>query len=260
MQALDILLVQAKLRWRDPQANRDHLASLVDDHAGKADLVVFPETFTTGFLGDQGARAEGMDGDTVRWMRELAADTGAAVCGSLAIDDGGQRRNRFLFVTPGGEAHHYDKRHLFAHGGEDQRYAAGDRRVVIDWRGWRICLQVCYDLRFPAWCRNRDDYDLLLFTANWPERRIDAWDTLLRARAIENQCYTAAVNRVGEDGKGIRYPGHSAVYGPLGETVAFLDDGERCQSATIDPDHLNHIRSALPFLPDRDEFEMKIKG
>jgi len=256
LQDLDVTLVQATLRWREPAENRAHLQRLVLEADTAADLVVLPETFTTGFLGDAGTEAERMDGETVAWMRDLARASRAAVCGSLVVDDGGVRYNRFVFVPPEGPLRHYDKRHLFAHGGEDDRFAAGKERVVFEWRGWRICPQVCYDLRFPAWCRNRGDYDLQLFVANWPDRRIRAWDVLLQARAIENQACVVGVNRVGADGNGKLYPGHSAAYDALGEALVAMGEAEGCATVRLDAGRLAEVRDRLPFLADADAFEL----
>ncbi len=246
MSRLNVALVQSRLRWREPAENRSHLAGLMDA-AGTADLYVLPETFTTGFLGDSRDDDEGMDGETVQWMRAEAATRGGAICGSAVISDAAGRRNRFLFVTPEGAVHHYDKRHLFSYAGEDRRYVAGDQRVLFDHAGWRICPQICYDLRFPVWCRSRDDYDLLIFVANWPSPRVSAWDALLRARAIENQCYVVAVNRVGEDGKGAAYPGHSAVYDPLGEVLVEPWGEESVRSVAIDLERVRTVRADFPF-------------
>lgn len=251
---LRIALAQARLHWRSPDDNRAHLHELVESGSGPVDLFILPETFTTGFLGDQGD-AERMDGPTVAWMRALAKKHGATVTGSAVIEETG-RFNRLLWVTPDGSVDHYDKKHLFAHGGEDQRYDAGTARKVFHWRGWRICPQICYDIRFPVWCRNRDDYDLLLVVANWPAPRIAAWRSLLQARAIENQCYVAAVNRVGEDGNGKRYPGNSVVFDPLGEVVLELGAEETVGAAGIDREYLRRCRRELPFQRDADGFEL----
>ncbi|MGA9573209.1 MAG: nitrilase-related carbon-nitrogen hydrolase, partial [Lysobacterales bacterium] len=168
---LNCLLVQSQLFWADADANRRQLEAIVRDSGSGCDLVVFPETFTSGFLGDAEAEPETMEGATVAWMKSLAAEFGCVLCGSVAIATGEGRVNRFLWVQPDGGLHYYDKRHLFSFGGEDKRYVAGKERKVFAYSGWRICAQVCYDLRFPAWCRNRDDYDLLIFVANWPEPR-----------------------------------------------------------------------------------------
>ena len=255
MTILKSLLVQAQLRWKDPQRNRAHLERLVSSAAGDLDLAVLPETFTTGFLGDADLPEEGMDGPTVKWMKTLAAERGCALAGSAVITEEGQRYNRLLFVTPSGEVFHYDKRHLFAFGGENRRYAAGRERVTIDYRGWRINLQICYDLRFPAWCSNRDDYDLMLLVANWPTKRVHHWNLLLEARAIENQSWVIGVNRVGADGNGMQYPGSSVVHDPLGERIGGLGDGEEAKRVDLDLAAVARIRSQFPFQADADRFE-----
>jgi len=252
---LKLMLVQATLAWRDPADNRGHLESLVRAALADEDVIVFPETFTTGFLGESPDTDEGMDGETLSWMRGLAAETGRVFCGSAVIQDQG-RRNRFLWVEPGGSVRIYDKRHLFSYAGEDQRYVPGDRRVVIEYGGWRICPQICYDLRFPVWCRSQDDYDLLLLVANWPGARIEAWSTLLRARAIENQAYAVAVNRVGKDGKGFAYPGKSVAHDPLGTTLLELGDREACATVGLDLQAVRSTREELPFHREADRFEI----
>ena len=257
MTTLNTLLVQAQLGWKDPERNRAHLEQLVNAAPGDIDLAVLPETFTTGFLGDADLPEEGMNGPTVNWMKQLAAARDCALAGSAVITEQGKRFNRFLFVTPSGEVRFYDKRHLFAFGGENQRYAAGRKRVIIEFRGWRINLQVCYDLRFPAWCRNRDDYDLMLLVANWPKKRVGHWASLLHARAIENQAWVIGVNRVGQDGNGFRYPGRSVVHDPLGECVADLGSEEAVRQVPLDLSAVEHIRSEFPFQADADEFELR---
>lgn len=256
MTTLRTLLVQATLGWKDPERNRGHLEGLLASAEGPFDLAVLPETFTTGFLGDSDLPEEGMDGPTVAWMRALAARRGCALAGSAVIVEDGRRYNRLLFVTPDGAVRHYDKRHLFSYGGEDRRYTPGKHRVNVDFRGWRINLQICYDLRFPAWCRYRGDYDLMLLVANWPSKRAAHWSTLLEARAIENQCWAIGVNRVGEDGNGFQYPGRSVVHGPLGERAADLGDSETCRLVELDLDAVGRIRSEFPFQADADEFRL----
>jgi len=253
---LRCLLVQCQLFWADAEANRRQLETIVRDRASSCDLVVFPETFTSGFLGDVAAEPETMEGDTIEWMRSLAAEFDCVLCGSVAIATEQGRVNRFLWVQPGGELQFYDKRHLFSYGGEDRRYIAGRERKVFHYRGWRICPQVCYDLRFPTWCRSRDDYDLLLFVANWPQPRTPAWSALLRARAIENQCYVIGVNRSGKDPRGLEYAGASAVYDPLGDTVLDLGAEEAIETTSIELDKVIEIRSQLPFQQDADDFEL----
>lgn len=254
-ESLNITLVQPHLRWREPEENRLHLEAAIRSEPG-SDLYVLPETFTTGFLGETRETDEDMDGATVAWMRSLAEELDAGVTGSAVIADADGRRNRFLFAHPDGRVDHYDKRHLFSFAGEDRRYLAGNERVVFSFRGWRICPQICYDLRFPVWCRVRDDYDLLLFVANWPARRVDAWDLLLRARAIENQCCVVAVNRVGKDGNGLEYPGHSAVYDPFGAAVVAPEGGERVVTASLERSDVQQARNDFPFAREADDFKI----
>lgn len=263
MSILRILMVQPRLCWQDAAENRRQLEMQIDEALGggrgeNVGLIVVPETFTTGFLGDHDRRAESMDGETVQWMRELATRYGAAMTGSVVIEEQGLRFNRMLVVTREGVLGYYDKRHLFGYGGEDQRYAAGNRRVIIAHEGWRICLQICYDLRFPVWCRNRDDYDLLLFVANWPGRRVAAWNTLLRARAMENQAYVIGINRVGRDGNDLEYPGQSAAYDPLGEPLVELGKEVAARIVELDLEALRRVRAALPFLADADSFHLEL--
>jgi omega-amidase len=256
LDSLRCLLVQTQLFWADADANRRQLEAIARERGSGCDLLIFPETFTSGFLGDVEAAPETMEGTTLEWMRTLAAELGCVLCGSVAIATEQGRVNRLLWVQPDGELQYYDKRHLFSFGGEDKRYVAGRERKVFHYRGWRICPQICYDLRFPAWCRNRDDYDVLLFVANWPEPRTPAWTALLRARAIENQCYVIGVNRSGRDPRGLEYIGASAVYDPLGETVLDLGAAECSKSTTIEQDKVRGIRSRLPFQQDADDFRL----
>ncbi len=251
---LRTLLVQARLNWKNPAENREHLENQLAQCEHAFDLAVFPETFTTGFLGDPDLPSEGMDGPTVDWMRRQSRLYDSALAGSAVITAGGKRFNRLLFATPDGEVKHYDKRHLFGFGGETERYAAGDLRVTWEFRQWRICPQVCYDLRFPVWCRNRNDYDLLLFVANWPRGRIQHWTALLQARAIENQAWVIGVNRVGEDGKGVCYPGRSQVYDPLGGLIADLAEKEEARLIALDRSEVARVRETFPFQNDSDPF------
>jgi omega-amidase len=256
MNNMRALLVQAQLGWKDPARNREHLQAMVARIKGGFDLAVLPETFTTGFLGDADLPAEDMQGVTVKWMQEMSARHECAVAGSAVIEIDGQRYNRLLFVTPGGDVSHYDKRHLFAFGGENQRYAAGSDRVIVEYRGWRINLQICYDLRFPAWCRNRDDYDLMLLVANWPSRRVIHWSSLLEARAIENQAWVIGVNRVGEDGNGFQYPGRSVVHDPAGVCVVDLGGEEVGKVVELDLAMVGKLRGDFPFQADADCFNI----
>jgi predicted amidohydrolase len=205
MQPLKVSLVQGATRWHDPAGNREYYGSLIAPLAGQTDLVVLPETFTSGFSNEAIHNAETMDGAAVAWLRERARELDAAVTGSVQLRVGEGVHNRLLFATPDGEVRHYDKRHLFRYADEHKRYAAGRERLIVEWKGWKICPLVCYDLRFPVFSRNGHDtqrgfdYDLVLFVANWPAARAHAWRTLLRARAIENLSYCLGFNRVGID-------------------------------------------------------------
>jgi len=256
LKSLKCLLIQSGLFWADAQANLHKLESIVRKHGADCDIAIFPETFTSGFLGDTPENLESMDGPTLAWMKKLSSELECVLCGSVAIAAENGTVNRLFWVQPDGVAQYYDKRHLFAFGGENERYTAGTQRKIFDYRGWRICPQICYDLRFPAWCRNHDDYDALLFVANWPEPRTPAWTTLLRARAIENQCYVLAVNRSGSDPRGLEYAGASAVYDPLGETLLDLGAKECSGTVTLDLERVAQNRSELPFQQDADRFKL----
>lgn len=260
MSTLNISLVQADLVWQQPGKNREHLQGLLESIAGPTDLVVLPEMFSTGFTMEAADWAEPMDGPTVGWMQARAAQLDAALCGSLIIAEGGHFVNRFLVVEPGGRIHHYDKRHLFTMAGEDRSFTPGQRRVVLNYRGWRICPLVCYDLRFPVWSRNDSDYDLLLYVANWPSRRRHHWTLLSRARAVENQCYVAAVNRVGTDAKGLDYLGDSTLVDFSGDVLWSCEGQEQVYTGQLDRDALQAYRQRFPFLADRDRFEVDSGG
>jgi omega-amidase len=259
-QTLEVGLLQADLAWQDPETNRRRLAAMMDSQPG-CDLYVLPETFTTGFLGDEGLEAETMDGPSVAWMREQAQSRQAAVAGSLVIaDEEGRRFNRLVFMPPAALPVVYDKVHRFTYGGEDQRYTAGKGPVVAEWRGWRIDLQICYDLRFPVWCRNDRDFDVQLFVANWPAPRADHWRSLLKARAIENQAYVIGLNCCGRGGNDLEYRGDSVVRGPDGSRLLELGCAEGCGRTSIDRERLRELRQRLPFLADRDEFSLVERG
>lgn len=262
LQDLRVALVQGDTRWHDPEANRAYYGGLITPLRGQADLVVLPETFTSGFSNDAIARAEGMDGPTVAWLRQQAAALGAAIAGSVQIRTDAGVFNRLLFATPDGALAHYDKRHLFTFAREHERYSPGRERVVVEWKGWRILLQVCYDLRFPVFSRNRfdpahaglADYDLALYVANWPSARAHAWNTLLRARAIENLCYVVGVNRVGTDGNGLHYRGDSAAIDVLGQPLLACADTPGVAVATLSAADLLAHRQRFPALQDADRF------
>ena len=254
MSTLNVTLVQADLFWHDAVRNREHFTAVIEDLKEPTDLIVLPEMFTTGFSMDAPNLAETMDGDSVRWMREMAAGSNASVCGSLIIAENQQFYNRFICAPPTGDLLCYDKRHLFRLADEQDHYAPGGELITFDLNGWRICPMVCYDLRFPVWSRNRDNYDLLLYVANWPDRRHHAWETLLRARAIENLSYVAGVNRTGCDGNSIPYIGGSSIIDYLGADLAILGDREGTASAGLDREKLTAFRERFAFNKDADDF------
>jgi len=266
MNDLRVSLVQGATRWHDPAGNRDYYAHLIAPLRGITDVILLPETFTSGFSNAAIAQAETMDGATVQWLRTQAQQLNAAICGSVQLrvadnDGTDQVFNRLLWVTPDGTVKHYDKRHLFRYAGEHERYAAGRERLIVNYHGWRICPLVCYDLRFPVFSRNRFDhqrgqldYDLLLYLANWPNARVHAWNTLLRARAIENLCYVAGLNRVGEDGNGLQYSGESAVIDFLGHALSDCGNDERVVTSTLRADALAAHRAQFPAMLDADGF------
>lgn len=264
MQTLNVSLIQGATRWHDAPANRDYYGSLVRRVGGQSDLIVLPETFLSGFSNDTRASAESMDGEGVAWMRALAAEVDAVVTGSLAIREGDKVYNRLIWARPDGTFAQYDKRHLFRMAGEHTRYGGGSERLIVELKGWRIFPQVCYDLRFPVWLRNRRlasavggmDYDLSLFVANWPAPRRQPWRTLLRARAIENLAYVIGVNRVGTDGNDLPYAGDSAVIDPVGEPLVELGTQEQLVTVSIEPAPLLAHRERFPAWMDADDFTL----
>ena len=257
MSALNIAVVQTKLVWENPIENRAQLLKKINSTTQEVDVFVLPEMFTTGFSMTPDNIAEEMSGETVKWMLDLAKEKNAAIAGSVIIFENNKYYNRFLFVEPSGKINTYNKRHLFTLAGEEKVYSAGDEKIIIDYKGWKICPLVCYDLRFPVWARNVENYDILMYVANWPKRRIEAWDALLKARSIENMSYVVGVNRVGLDANKFEYNGHSAVYNCLGEGISNIEEGK--ESVTIvklDKEHLQKVRSKLNFLNDKDSFEI----
>jgi omega-amidase len=254
---LKVVLIQAPLIWENPEANRNYFSSKIKEVGNSTDMIVLPEMFTTGFTMNAKPLAETMDGETVNWMKNLAEKSGAAITGSIIVTESGKFYNRLLFVTPQGEIFHYDKKHLFTLANEQDNYSPGTKKLIVDYKGWKICPLICYDLRFPVWARNVENYDVLIYVANWPEIRTKAWDVLLQARAIENMAYCVGLNRVGKDGKGFDYIGHSAVYDGLGEIITSLNfENESLVYATLKKSHLEKIRNKLKFLEDKDAFEM----
>ena len=257
MSPLAVRLLQSPTRWHDAAGNRAHFQDLLaaPGELPSADVYVLPEMFTTGFTMDSVNQAETMDGPTVAWMSQQAVALGAAVTGSLIIRDDGYF-NRLIWATPDGQIRHYDKRHLFRMAGEHKSFSPGSERVIVSYKGWRLCLSVCYDLRFPVWLRNQDDYDALLCVANWPAARALAWQTLVRARAIENQAYCVAVNIVGVDGTGLAHGGGSAIYAPDGATMVEAGEGPAIVQGTMDSDVLTGLRQAFPVKLDADTFTL----
>jgi len=253
---LRVTLVQTELAWQDPAANRQRLAAHLHGLISHTDLVALPEMFSTGFSMDAAALAEDMAGPTIGWMREEAAALGCVITGSLIIREQGRCYNRLVWARPDGTLQHYDKRHLFRIAGEQDHYVAGGRRLVVELKGWRVCPMICYDLRFPVWSRNRDDYDLLLYVANWPQRRAHAWSTLLKARAIENLSYVVGVNRIGRDGNGAAYAGDSVALDFLGRTLSSEGGGDRVETAVLDLESLHAYRRSFPVHLDADRFEL----
>lgn len=262
MNDLRVSLIQGATRWHDPTGNRDYYGELIAPLHGTTDLVLLPETFTSGFSNDAIDKAETMDGPTVAWILEQAKRLDAVVTGSVQLRTDAGVFNRLLWATPDGALKHYDKRHLFRYAKEHERYAAGRDRLVVEWRGWRINPQICYDLRFPVFARNRYDverkgefdFDLQLYVANWPSARAYAWKTLLRARAIENLCYVAGLNRVGTDGNGLHYSGDSAVLDFLGQPVSECTDEEVVVTTTLLAGELAAHRERFPAMLDSDAF------
>jgi predicted amidohydrolase len=254
---MKIALIQIPLVWEDPKLNRAYIEHKINTLESDTDLVVLPEMFTTGFTMQPERVAETMQGETVVWMQSLAKAKNCAITGSLVIIEEGNYYNRLLFVFPSGEIHYYNKRHLFTLAGEDKSYTKGTQKLIIEYRGWKICPLICYDLRFPVFARNVEQYDLLLYVANWPTIRIQAWDTLLKARAVENMSYTIGVNRVGKDEKDYDYSGHSQVVDFLGNYAIAPQETEGIFYAQLNKEALLKTRTKLGFLNDQDTFDWK---
>ncbi len=254
---LTVSLLQTATRWHDAAGNRRLFDELLQRVPEATQLVVLPEMFSTGFTMDSAAVAEDMQGDTLAWLAERARQYNKTLCGSMVIKAQGHYFNRFVSVDADGVLNHYDKRHRFRMAGEHQHYSAGGEKLVFEVAGWRVCPLICYDLRFPVWFRNREEYDLLLCVANWPAARQQAWNTLLRARAIENQVYAAGVNIVGVDGNGVEYRGGSALYAPDGAVLAEEYDDAKIITHRLDWATLCEMREHFPVWQDADEFELR---
>lgn len=251
---MKVTILQNDIYWSDISANTQHVDEIMDK-ADKADLYVLPEMFSTGFCTHPEGIAD-KNGNTLAWMRKKAAEKDAAIAGSIAVEEDGKFYNRFHFVYPDGKVLCYNKKHLFTYGGEDKRFTPGNERVIAEYKGVRILLQICYDLRFPVFSRNRNDYDVAIYVASWPTPRVEAWKALLKARAIENQCYVLAVNRVGSD-PFCQYCGGSAVIDPYGKIVSACEDGKECIAvADIDMKELLAFREKFPVLEDADSFKL----
>jgi len=252
---LHVVGIQADLIWEDPAENIKFFEDKIKNLSANTDLVVLPEMFTTGFTMQPKNVAESMNGLSITWMKKIAKEYDVAITGSLVIEDGNQFYNRLVFIQPSGKIEVYDKRHSFTLAGEHEVYSSGTNRIIIDFKGWKICPLICYDLRFPVWARNTENYDILIYMANWPVTRIKAWRTLLKARAIENMSYTIGVNRTGLDANNYQYSGSSLIVDYLGETLSNLAENEvGIISAVLKKDHQNKIRNKLGFLKDKDSF------
>ncbi len=266
MSSLTITLIQPNLVWENKKANLDMLAQKIESIQEKTEVVILPEMFSTGFSMQPKLLAETMTGETIEWMKKIASSKKIIFTGSVIIEEDGKYFNRLVWMLPNGEYGVYDKRHLFAYADEHNHYSAGNKRLIAQVKGWKINLQVCYDLRFPVWARQSPppggeagrelEYDLLVYVANWPERRITAWKTLLQARAIENQCYVVGVNRVGDDGNNIHYSGESMIIDPLGKILYHKANEEDVFTYTLQKEKLDEVREKFPFWRDADSFDI----
>ena len=256
---LKVAIVQTALVWENPEENRRLLSHKIAAISADVDLVVLPEMFTSGFTMNPAEVAETMEGNTIVWLKKQAKVKQAVIMGSLVISENGKFYNRMVCVEPSGTITTYNKRHTFTLAGEHKVYTAGTEKVTFSYKGWKICPLVCYDLRFPVWARNVEDYDLIIYVANWPKIRIGAWDVLLKARAIENMAYCIGVNRVGLDGNNFEYSGHSAAYDVLGNRLdTILENQDVVEMVSLDKAAIKKYREKLNFLNDRDNFTLEI--
>lgn len=256
-ETLKTVLIQSDLSWEDPCANRTNFSGKIQSISGEFDLIVLPEMFTTGFSMNASMLAEPTNGETLKWMIEIAAHYDTAITGSVIISENNLFYNRLFFVYPNGSYNYYDKRHTFTLAKEHETYENGTKKLIINYKGFKICPLICYDLRFPVWSRNTEGYDILLYVANWPARRISAWDALLKARAIENMSYCLGVNRIGRDGNQHEYIGHTAAYDVLGEQISTRNfEEEFVETIHIEKEHIETNRKRLQFLNDRDKFNL----
>ena len=254
---LSITLIQTNIFWKDISKNINQISKRLEGINSKVDIILLPEMFSTGFTMNPENVYEKMDGKTISWMKDMALKYNSAIGGSIVIKERSKFYNRFLFVKPSGKVEFYDKRHTFTYVGEDKKYFSGKNKGIIKYNGWKICLRVCYDLRFPVWSRNNENYDLLIYVANWPSPRINAWDRLLCARAIENCCYSVGVNCIGEDPNNNKYPGHSSAYDYYGNLISDkLSNNSENINISIDLQSLLKYRKKFGFLKDQDSFEL----
>lgn len=254
---MKVALIQSSLFWENPKANRNYFEEKINAINEKVDLIVLPEMFSAGFTMNPEIVFEKMEGETIQWLQTLAKAKNSAITGSLVIKENGNFYNRLVFIFPSGEIQFYDKRHLFTLAGEDKVYTSGSEKVIVEYLGWKICPLICYDLRFPVFARNTKDYDLLIYVANWPKTRINAWDILLKARSVENLCYTIGVNRVGFDNNNFEFDGHSQAVDFLGNYILEPQENEGIFIVELNKEKLFETRSKLGFLNDRDTFELK---
>ena len=276
MSSLTITIIQTDLHWEDKKANLQMLSEKIESIQEKTEVVILPEMFTTGFsmkpelLSEKMSAYSGTDGDgeTIQWMKKMASSKKIILTGSIIIEEGGNYFNRLIWMLPNGEYGYYDKRHLFAFANEDKHYTAGNKKLIASVKGWKINLLICYDLRFPVWARQsplsygegdevQSEYDVAIFVANWPEKRSNAWKTLLQARAIENQCYVIGANRVGDDGNKIHYVGDSMIVDPMGEILYQKTNAEDIFTFTLTKEKLHEVRSKFPFWKDADGFKIQ---
>ena len=253
---MKVALIQAPLVWENPKSNRDYFEEKIKSVSDEIDLVILPEMFSTGFTMNPWEIWETMDGETISLLKNLAKAKNFAITGSLIIKENDKFYNRLVFVFPSGEIKKYDKRHLFSLAGEEKIYTAGEDKLIVDYLGWKICPLICYDLRFPVFARNVEDYDLQIYVANWPEVRIHAWDILLKARAVENMAYTVGVNRIGKDGNDYAHNGHSQVVDFLGNYTIEPQESEGIFVAELDKNQMLEARENFSFLNDRDTFSL----
>ena len=253
---MKIALIQTSLSWENPIENRSHLSQKINGFLEDVDLIVLPEMFTSGFTMDPKVVAETMEGETVSWLQHMAKAKNCAITGSLIIKENDNYFNRLVFVFPNGAIQTYDKRHLFTLAGEDKVYTAGTEKLIVEYKGFKLCLLICYDLRFPVFSRNVEEYHVLIFVANWPKPRVNAWDILLKARAVENMSYTIGVNRIGKDNNNHEYVGHSQAVDFLGNYILQPQEMEGFFIVTLDKNAMLETRSKLPFLNDKDKFEI----